>query len=484
MLSYATRIPVLFSAGFFYFAFRIYWHDWSMDTDAWTIVHSGRILLNEGVFKGDTNFLLVNLVGLLPAGLDSPFLFPLITAILGSAICLAVHEIILGLTYHRGYALAGWGIILLSPMLIWLVMACNSVVYATCFVMGSLYFFMRNDTQKGSAFLVLAALSRPEPFLLIAFVAAYLYRQWKNKGLTTARFLGNLTILVLPPVLWMVANLYKMGDAFYAFERAQTYTLNTGQNYTGLDFPRRFYNLISYYYFSFLALALSISGSLYFFKKIRSLGFLYGYLILSILFYWMLAPFNMPLFQRYLLPVSIYLMILGIMLFKELADKWVLPSPPQKKKISIANLLPVACLLFFIHLPAQSAIEKMILFNKNFDRDIPIVADHLRQKLSNAPFRPITVVASARRISHLEFLLYEYHSRLTFISVRNIYFRKSDLSKEEVNWIVYTPDDFIPKKSALYLSRLMSDGELIKQGLYVAENIPVSEHTQMQHLSR
>ena len=455
-----------------------------MDTDAWTIVHSGRVLLNEGVFKGDTNFLLVNLVGLLPAGLDSPFLFPLITAVLGSAACLAVHEIILGLINHRGYALAGWGIILLSPMMIWLVMACNSVIYATCFVLGSLYFFMRNDTPKGSAFLALAALSRPEPFLLIAFVATYLLWQWKKEGTPTTRFLGNLTLLALPPTLWMVANFYKMGDAFYAFERAQTYTLNTGQNYSGLEFPRHFYNLISYYYFSFLALALGISGSLYFFKKIRSLRFLYGYLILSILFYWMLAPFNMPLFQRYLLPVSIYLIIFGIMLFKELSDKWVPPSPTQKKKFSLSTLLPVACLLLFIHLPAQSAIEKMILFNKNIDKDIPIVAGHLRQRLSNVPLRSITVVASARRIPQLEFLLYEYHSRLTFIPVRNIYFKKTDLFKEEVNWIVYAPDDFIPNKSALYLSSLISEGELKKQGLYVAENIPISEHTQMLHLSR
>ncbi|MEE8207194.1 MAG: hypothetical protein V3T82_09610, partial [Nitrospinaceae bacterium] len=414
----------------------------------------------------------------------NPALFPLITAAFGSATCLAVYEIILWQTHHRGYALAAWGIILLSPVLYWLVLACNNVVYATCFLMISLYFFPRGDTAKGSTFLVLAALSRGEPFLLIIFVAAYVFWQWKRKEIATAMFLKTLAKLALPPVLWMATNFYKMGNVFYSFEQVQTYSKSTGQNYSGGDFPIRLFELLSTFYFNFPALALGVAGFLFFMKRLRNLRFLYGYTVLSILGYWVLAPFNVLLLQRYLLPISIYLTIFAVLLCQELGTRWTSTSAPLKQRFSLLAILPVLLLPLYTHLPAQTSIDRIILFNKGFDDDIPKVANQLRQKLSESDSRKLKVLVSKRRAAHLNYLLYEYHSRLTISSIRAIYFKKTDFLKEKPDWIVFAPNDLYPIKSALYLFELLSEKGLQQQGMRVGETLRISENTQMVRLIR
>lgn len=478
------RIPVLFLAGFLYFVFRIYLHDWYIDTDAWGFIHYGQVLLQEGVFVADSNKLLVDLVGLIPAYLDCPILFPLITAVFGSAACLALYELILYLTGHRGYALAGWGIILLSPVLYWLVLACNSVVYATCFLMGSLYFFTREDSHKGSTFLVLAALSRPEPFVLIVFAAGHFFWQWKQKVLSNVKFSGLLIKLALPPMVWLAANFYKTGNVFYSFQLAQTYTKSTGQNYQGADFPRHLFELLSTYYFNYMALAFCTAGLLFCLKKIRRLRFIYGFLVLSTLGYWVLAPFDIPLLERYLLPIFFYLVIFAALIFNEVGSRWNPSFPPLNKKNSLAAILPVLFLTLFIHLPAHSVIERIIAFHKGFDQDIPKIADHLRWQLSEGGAKKLNVLASERRAAHLKYLLYEYHSRLSISSPRGIYFNKTSFLEEEVEWIVYAPNDLYPMDSAFYIFDLLSEEGLKKQGMHVGKTIKISENTQMLHLVR
>ena len=477
------RIPVLFSAGFFYFVFRIYLHDWSIDTDAWGFIYYGHILMSEGVFVAESNKLLVDLVGMIPVFFNNPALLPLITGAIGSATCLALYEIVLGLTGHRGYALSAWGIILLSPVLYLLVLACNSGVYATCFLMVSLYFFIRKDIHKGSTFLVLAALSRPEPFILIVFVAAFVFWQWRRKEIPLTGLLSTLSKLAIPPVLWMTANFYKTGNAFYSFQAAQSYTKSTGQSYSAADFPQHLFELLSTFYFSGLALALGAAGFLVLMKRFRSLLFLYGYMILTLLGYWVLAPFNIPLAERYLLPTSIYLVIFAALLCKELGDRWA-PPDPSNKKFSMASLLPVLFLPLFIHLPAQSIVDRIIIFHKDMDQDIPIVANHLRRQFSDKGAKELKVLASARRTAHLNYLLYEYRSRLSITALRTIYFNETDFLKEQVDWVVYAPNDLYPLKSAFYLFDLLSEEGLKKQGIHLEETLHISENTQLLHLTR
>ncbi|NIQ02727.1 MAG: hypothetical protein GWM98_22185, partial [Nitrospinaceae bacterium] len=355
---------------------------------------------------------------------------------------------------------------------------------ATCFLLGSLYFLTRGETTKGAAFLVLASLCRPESFVLIAFIAGYALWQWKKKEMPAATLRGVLVFLALPPLFWLAANFLKTGDALYAFQVAQSYTQNTGQSYSGSDFPRHFLQLLSTYYYPVLGLAISAAGFVLFIRKFRSLMFLYVYLVLSILGYWVLAPFNIPLLERYLLPITVYLIVFGVLLCRDLESRWSRPGSSEKQGFAPAALLPALLVPVYLHLPAHTAVNQIINYHKVFDADIPKVADHFRAEIAKRDRSRMKIMVSSRREGQLNYLLYDQLPRLSISSIRQIYFNESDLAREQAEWVVYAPDDFYPLKSAFYMFDLLSAEGLKKQGIQVGESQRISEHTQLLHLTR
>lgn len=478
------RLLILFLAGFLYFIFRLCLHGWSIDIYSWSVLYSNRVLFTDHVFPGDPNKLFAALVGLVPTYFDKPILFPLISAAFGSATCLAVYELILLLGRHRVYALAGWGVVLLAPVLHWQVLSCNSILYVTCFAVGSLYFFTSGNSAKGSILLSCAALSRPEPFILIVLASAYLLFQWKKKAISFRRLSGFLAVMAVSPAIWLAVNFYQTDNALYAFNLAQDYFKSTHQNVAAAEFPKRLWVLLTAYYYNPVALVVCAAGLIVLAKRFRSLLFVYGYALLSIGGYWILAPFNISLLERYVLPISIYILIFGVLLFRELEALWLGSGPPSRIGFLKSVFLPVLFLLIFIHLPAQHESNQIINYHKSFSQDIPRAADLIREKLSQTGPGKLRILISDRRRPHYKYLLFEDLSRLKFISFRELYYAKTDLRKEKVDYVLYAPDDLYPLKSAFYTFDLFSDEGLKKQGLRVADTIRISENTKMLRLIR
>jgi hypothetical protein len=479
-----ARFLILFLAGFFYFIFRWVLHGWSIDIYTWNVLYSNLVLFEEHVFTGDPNKLFEALVGLIPAYFDQPYLFFLISAAFGSATCLAVYELILLLTRHKGYALVAWGVVLLAPVLHWQVLSCNSILFATSFAVGSLYFYTAGKTTKGSILLSCAALSRPEPFILIVLASAYLLFQWKKKEITFRRLSGMMAVLAVPPLVWLIVNFYQTDNVLYAFNLAQDYTKSTHQNISFAEFPKRLWFLLTAFYYNPVALAFCAAGFVLLVKKFRSLLFLYGYTLLSIGGYWILAPGNIPLLERYVLPISIYIMIFGVLLVRELEARWLQTAAPSRTDFLKTALPPLLFLLIFVHLPAQNVANQIINYHNSFDRDIPVAADHIRKKLSENDSGKLRILLSGRRWPHYKYLLFEERSRLKFIPFRDVYYAKADLKKKKIDYVLYAPDDLYPLKSAFYAFDLLSDEGLKQQGLRVEDTIWISEHTKMLHILR
>lgn len=482
MTHFQIRFLILFLAGFFYFIFRWALHGWAIDIYSWAVLHSNLVLFTDHTFPGDPNKLFAALAGLVPAYLDQPYLFPLISAAFGSATCLAVYELVLLLTRHKGYALVAWGVVLLAPVLHWQVLSCNSILFATCFAVASLYFFTAGKTAKGSILLSCAALSRPEPFILIILASVYLLFQWKKGEVTFRRLSGMLAVLAVSPVIWLVVNFYQTDNAIYAFELAQVYTKTTHQNISFTEFPKRLWSLLITFYYNPIALAFSTAGFIFLAKRFRSLLFLYGYTLLSIGGYWILAPRNIPLLERYVLPISIYILIFGVLLVRELEARWLRPAAPSRTDFLKAAVLPILFLLVFIHLPAQHAVSQIINYHKSFDRDIPVAAEHIRKKLSEDSSGQLRILISDRRRQQYNYLLFEDRSRLKFVSFRKLYYSKTDFKKEAIDYVLYAPDDLYPLKSAFYTFDLFSSEGLKQQGLRVTDTIWISENTKMLRL--
>lgn len=457
-------------------------HGWSIDIYSWGVLYSNLVLFTDHTFLGDPNKLFEALAGLFPAYFNQPYLFPLISAAFGSTICLAVYEFILLLTRHKGYALVAWGVVLLAPVLHWQVLSCNSILYATCFAVGSLYYFTAGNSTKGSILLTCAGLSRPEPFILIIAASVYLLFQWKKNEITFRQLFGTLAVLAVSPAIWLVINFYQTDNAIYSFQLAQDYTKVTSQNISFDEFPRRLWFLLTTYYYNPIALAFCAAGFIFLAKRFRSLLFLYGYTVLSIGGYWILAPRDIPLLERYVLPISIYIMIFGVLLVREFEARWLRSAALSRTELLKTALPPVLLLLVFIHLPAQHTVNQIINYHKSFDQDIPAAADRIQKILAEEDSRKLRILISDRRRPHYNYLLFDVRSRLKFIAFRELYYAKTDLKKEEVDYVLYAPDDLYPLQSAFYAFDLFSDEGLRKQGLRVADTIWISENTQMLRL--
>ena len=459
-------------------------HGWAIDIYSWAVLHSNLVLFSDHAFPGDPNKLFEALVGLIPAYLNQPYLFPLISAALASAMCVAIYELILLLTRDRRYALVAWGIVLLAPVLHWQVLSCNSILYATCFAVCSLYFFTAGNITKGSILLSCAALSRPEPFILVILISAYVLFQWKKGEITFRKLSGTLAVLAVPPVVWLIINYYQTGNAIYSFQLAQDYTRSTHQSVSFSGFPGRLWFLLTSFYYGPIALAVCAAGFVLLAKKFRSYLFLYGYTLLSIGGYWILAPRSIPLLERYVLPISIYILLFGVLLVRELEARWVRPGAQSRFDFLKTALLPILFLLLFIHLPAQHSANQIINYHKRFDQDIPVAADYIRNKLSESDRGELRVLVSDRRRPHYHYLLYKDRSRLKFVSYREMFYAKTDLTKEKIDYVIYAPDDLYPLESAFYIFDLFSDEGLKKQGLRVGNSTWISENTQLMHLHR
>ncbi|UCD10462.1 MAG: hypothetical protein JSU88_07085, partial [Nitrospinaceae bacterium] len=138
-----------------YFFFRLWQYGLSIDSDEWGILNASREILRGNLLAGDPNKTLELLLGIVPVYFDEPLLFPVLTSLIGAGACLAVYLLVLHLTGDRVAALLAWGMLLLSPVLYWQVIVCNSVAIMTALVLIAIYYFSQGKIQSGCVWMAL-----------------------------------------------------------------------------------------------------------------------------------------------------------------------------------------------------------------------------------------------------------------------------------------------------------------------------------------
>ena len=188
------------------------------DTDDCGILFNSRLLL-DGQIVGDPNKTFSMLVGLLTVLLDDPWVFPFVSSLLGVEACLGIYRIIESITGNRTVAFLGWAVVLVSPVLLWQVLSCNSISFMTCFMIWALYYFVSESYLKGSLMLSLASLARPEPILIAMFLSCFMIWKIRKGKLSWKSGITFLLILAIPPLWWMGFNGLVHGRLFYSLER-------------------------------------------------------------------------------------------------------------------------------------------------------------------------------------------------------------------------------------------------------------------------
>jgi hypothetical protein len=139
--------------------------------------------------------------------------------------------------------------------------------------------------------------------------------------------------------------------------------------------------------------------------------------------------------------------------------------------------------LIFVHLPAQHSAKQIIDYHKSFDKDIPVVADMIRKKLSESNSSKLRILISDRRRRQYDYWLFEDRSKLKFVAFRELYYAKTDLKKEKIDYVLYAPDDLYPLQSAFNAFDLLSEDGLKRQGLRIEGKTWISEHTSLLRIA-
>jgi hypothetical protein len=332
--------------------------------------------------------------------------------------------------------------------------------------------------------LMLAGFCRPEPFILAIPAVIYIFMQWRQGDLATARLVRAGLILALPSLWLLLFNFMKTGNPATSFMTVQNYTKTTLLDFDFFNFPPVFWNLLSTYYMNYFAALAAIGGMVLFVLLPRRLYFLYCYLAFTLLGYWVLGAMHFTLIERFLLPIHIYLTIFSLLLFNEIKVKLSSLPNPSKLLAMVAALLPFIFVLLNLNLSAHGAITHNLSYNADFDDDIPQVALLLRKDLMAEKQKHVKILMTARRAAMLSYLLHDVDSRYSTIDFGALLARKSDLRKEQIDLVVYAPNDIYPLPSAFYTFDLLSDDGLKSQGIYVAKSSIISEHTRLLHIAK
>jgi hypothetical protein len=465
---------IVWLCSFLYFCWGMSHFGLVLGADEWGILYSSRQIL-EGQISGDPNKTISIIMGLITVSFNEPWVFPIISSLFGAGSCLGVYRIIESFTGNRSVPFLGWIVVLNSPMLLWLVLSCNSIFFMTFFLIWALHYLNSENYLKGYLMLSLASIARPEPILIGMFFSCFMvWRGWVGK-LPWKSVLTFIFILGIPPLWWMGFNEMAYGRLFYSLEQVHQYGQTWNATMELGNFLTQFWEILHAYYLSDLAVVFSMFGMIFLFAERKKLYFIYSFLFVGFFGLWFFVNFKFALIERFLLPLFIYLMIFGAILFDRLLGKLKgLSSNASLKNVFVASIFLV---FFLVNLPSQASSRILGFFYKNtiFDRDLPKVVELLKRELALA--NPVTVLASARRIQFLSYHLYHERDKISFISFREVYLNRTDWNQSGVDYVVLAPKDLFPPQSLLYNVELLTPEGLTRQGLEIAKHLKVSPLT-------
>jgi hypothetical protein len=466
---------LIWLAAFLYYCWGMVQFGLIIDTDDWGILYSSRLLL-DGHISGDPNKTVNILIGLLTVFFDEPWIFPVISSLFGAWTGLGVYRIIDSITGNRLMAFLGWAVILESPVLLWLVLSCNSISFMTCFLVWALHCFLSENYQKGSLMLSLASLARPEPMLIAVFISCFVIWKVRKRELLWKPGLVFIIILGIPPLWWMGFNGLAYGSWFYSLEKVHqggqiiNTTLNPG------NFLFQFWAALEIHYMNMFAATFSLIGVVLLFVERKKLFFLYVFFIVSFFGLGLFVSLGFALIDRFLLPFHIYLVIFSTLFLNYILEN--LRDRSLRTGLVRYGSIVISLIFFMINLHPQGYlhIRKKISDHTSLDLDLPVAVELLKREVAEG--KSLTVLAPSRRISFLSYYLYDERESISFVSFLSLYQEQSDLSRKGVDIVILAPNDLMPiTKSASYNFDLLTSKGLVGQGLKIADSITVSPRT-------
>jgi hypothetical protein len=471
---------VIWLFAFLYFCWGMLRFGLVIDTDDWGILVNSRMLL-DGQISGDPNKTFSILVGLCAVILDDPWIFPIVSSVLGAVACLGVYRIIEVITENSVVAFSGWAVVLVSPVMLWQVLSCNSISFMTCFLIWALYFFTSEDYLKGCLVLSLASLARPEPIFIAMFLSLFMIWKVRRGELSCKSGITFILILGLPPLWWMGFNELVYGRLFYSIKQVHQGGQVLIAALSPGNFLAQFWSVLTSYYMNAFAAIFSILGIIFLYAERDKLFFLYVFFVVSFLGLWIFVSFNFALIERFLFPFHVYLVLFGVVFLNHILRK----LREHSLRITLVKYGGIGlCLVFFsasFNFQAHDRIRNILFYHSGFDRDLPTSVELLKQEVSSV--NPVTVLASARRISFLLYYLYDVRENIKFVSFREIYQEKSDWRRKGVDYVILAPKDMFPPKSAIYNFDLLAPNGLAGQGLEIEKIIEVSPLTSILKLT-
>lgn len=141
----------------------------------------------------------------------------LISAFFGIGVCLFVYAITTALTGRSTAALAIFLLIALNPLHIFYSASAMTDVPHAFFVLGALYFVIRQKWIIAAIFAALAGLTRVESWMLIALIPIIHFMRERRVSVIA------LLIMILPPVFWFYVSWKATGRWLACFEQRQQY---------------------------------------------------------------------------------------------------------------------------------------------------------------------------------------------------------------------------------------------------------------------
>ncbi len=449
-----------------------------IDTDGWGILNACQALLQGKAYYVDANKSLIYLIAFLPAALDAAWVFQVITALAGSLTCVFFFYWIRQLTESTALAFAGWAGMLMSPMLFWQGISCNSMVYVTCFLSGALLFFSRRSWMQTALWLTLAGLARPEPFPLIALCFLYFVVLFRRDEISRTSMIRLGALLAVSPVWWFLFNMGATSSGLFSFKHVVKFGESIAPDFNPLMFPKMFWDILTRFYMKPIMAIICLAGTFYCLKHFRKHAYSLACFFVLFLGYWTLGFFNIVLMERYLLPVSIVLLAFGILLVQALALK--LENYLSNRKISM-KIVAIIVIVLSLHLQGQSQAHRILKFHGSFNRDTHLATEFFK-KITTDKEKP-TILLSVRRQSPFKFFMKETYNRYQYVTYRDLYFSRSDLNSKQVTWVLYMPDDLFPWNSAVYNFDLLSEEGMEKQKLKVTEKQGLSKQTELWQIN-
>lgn len=140
-----------------------------------------------------------------------------VSAILGTGVCLLVYATTLKITRHQKAAMLAFALIALSPLHILNSGSAMTDVPHAFLVLASLHFVLKRNWIVAALFAALAGLTRVESWMLIALIP--LLQFFKERRISWPAIL----IMLAPPLFWFYVSWKAAGDWLACFKSRQAY---------------------------------------------------------------------------------------------------------------------------------------------------------------------------------------------------------------------------------------------------------------------